>query len=64
VRLTGAALSERLTAIQTQTRAKYCHPRAEIERTFSTEPLDLPESVDVHLQGQPVSRWAEVNDEP
>ena len=65
-------LDERLDIIQEQTRAKYCHPKAEVEQAFmpTQPPSAAPKSDDATLPVEqppttppvepPVSRWEEI----
>jgi hypothetical protein len=67
-KLTGDELEARVRDIRDRTRAKYCHPRAEIEATFHQRIMVIPlepsePQAAPQLLFTPQSRWGEV-DEP
>ena len=62
-KLTGDELARRLFAIREQTRATYCHPRAEVEKPQETQELVIHTTLEGEIPlrqvkpSTPVSRW-------
>ena len=62
-RLQGRELIARIQAILTQTRKKYSHPRAEVERLFTqvgTTDTKIPKSEAREVIASPLPRWEEL----
>lgn len=59
-RVSGAELSQRLARIKAQTRAKYCHPREQVQQLLTAEFEPVTATTTPVMRGQSISGWGEM----